>query len=414
MSVRKLTKSLIMALTMFGAVTHTLGGITQLTQAQEYFPAADPFAFDPDFHWFEPIYDADLADMKPQKRANSGWFATYDRLNLYASRPELDDTQASETKLDGGWGNRYEIGYMLPQEDTGWLFSFTELNGPNAGNNIERERLNRFNSQNLGTGGGGGGGAQPIDPRFPGDGRFTIPPQDRNVIGFFRRFVIEEDSLNKMDFDSYELNKTWRMEPYHYGGILEPMVGFRWIRMTDYNRKDNFSTTQDLNNPLVFAGAAEEYVISQNITDNEVLLGQVGFRYTKFRDRFTFASEFRAFTGGNLQCSTARRDTETTVYNFTANTVTIGAPPLATFNESLTPQYTRNEEFVIGFDVRGELNYQLTKMITVRGGFQVIDLATGIWRGGDANGLNGLTVGGGDRDQDLVMVGGTFGVTLNR
>jgi hypothetical protein len=50
-------------------------------------------------------------------------------------------------------------------------------------------------------------------------------------------------------------------------------------------------------------------------------------------------------------------------------------------------------------------------MISVRGGFQLIDVARGLWRGGDLD--NGI-LRGGDNDQDLQMLGATFGVTLNR
>ena len=68
-----------------------------------------------------------------------------------------------------------------------------------------------------------------------------------------------------------------------------------------------------------------------------------------------------------------------------------------------------NQETFVGFDVRGELGYNITKMITLRAGFQIIDVGTGVWRGGLPIG----NVPGGDQDQDLFMVGGTFGLTLN-
>ena len=38
-------------------------------------------------------------------------------------------------------------------------------------------------------------------------------------------------------------------------------------------------------------------------TENEMIAAQLGFHYTKFRDRFIFSSDFRAFAGGNFQCS---------------------------------------------------------------------------------------------------------------
>ncbi len=401
MSVRKLTASLFMTLAMLGVGNTTV-------QAQEYFPAADPFAFDPDFRWFEPIYDADLADMKPKKRANSGWFATYDRLNLYTSRPELDDPNASDTKLDSGWGNRYEIGYMLPGEDNGWLFSTTNLD-VNANFIIEQERLNRYNLQNLGD-----GDDQPVDPRFP-DGRFSLPESDRNTPGYFTRLYLIQDSENVLNYRNYELNKTWRMEPYHYGGILEPMVGFRWMRITDYNIKQDYRSILGLDEDIFLDfGVAEKLTTDSVITSNEVLTGQVGFRYTKFVDRFTFASDFRVFTGGSLQCSKSQQTEDITIYDLTGTTITIGEPPVNVQKRATEPRYVRNEEFSIGFDVRGEVNYQLTKMITVRGGFQVIDVATGLWRGGPGPVGSTTSLAGGSRDQDLVMVGGTFGITLNR
>ncbi len=410
MSVRKLTASLFMTLAMLGVGNTTV-------KAQEYFPAADPFAFDPDFRWFEPIYDADLADMKPKKRANTGWFATYDKLNLYTSRPELSDTRASDTKLDSGWGNRYDVGYMLPGDDNGWLFSTTNLE-VNQSFIVHQERLNRYNLQNIGTGGGGGGGGgggtQPIDPRFAGDPRFTLPAEDRNNPGFFTRFYDITDTENVLRFNSYELNKTWRMEPYHYGGILEPMVGFRWMRATDINLFQTYTSNDNSPLPIGGFGSAERLVSDEVITSNEVLTGQVGFRYTKFVDRFTFASDFRFFTGGTLQCAKAYQTVDTTVYDRTAPTVTIGGPPVINLHTTSTPVYTRNEEFAIGFDVRGEVNYQLTKMITVRAGFQVIDIASGIWRGGPGPLNNNTTPLGGSDNQDLVMAGGTFGVTINR
>ncbi|MCG8650895.1 MAG: hypothetical protein MI861_13740, partial [Pirellulales bacterium] len=168
---------------------------------------ADPFAFDPDFKWFEPVYDMDLADMKPKKRAPTGWFATYDRLNLHGSRPETDEPGTSETLLDNGWGNRYEIGFMLPAEQNGWMFTWTETN-VGAFQVVRRERLNRVNDEDL-TGMGGN-----VGPPF-GE---IVPQREQNNRGFNERFYDITDTENQFSVDSYELNKTWRLEPYHYGG----------------------------------------------------------------------------------------------------------------------------------------------------------------------------------------------------
>ncbi|MCO8124857.1 hypothetical protein NHH03_24175 [Stieleria sp. TO1_6] len=367
-------------------------------------PIADPFQFDPDFRWFEPIYDMDLADMKPKKRANTGWFATYDRLNLYGSRPEIEGNQDLESGLDSGWGHRYEIGFMLPDEDSGWLFSWLNT-GVGEFFTVRRERTNRANLDEL------DGGATNPAPPFG----FEAIPGDANNIGYNRRFVDVKDSLNVVDFDSYELMKTWRLEPYHYGGILEPMAGVRWFRIEDTNVYQNFISSHDvpINGipPLsdVYGADADLVTTDQAFTKNEAFTGQVGFRYTKFRDRFTFSSDFRVFAGGNWQSSRSNRTEEFTVYDGTPTAIG-DEVDFINYNET-DPVYKRNDEFFLGFDVRGELGYQLTKQICVRGGFQLVDVARGLWRGGDS-GTSFLP--GGSTDQDLLLVGGTFGITLNR
>jgi hypothetical protein len=377
MSVRKLTASLLTALVI-------LHGAVSLS-AQEHLPLQDPFAFDPDFQWFEPVTDMDLADLKPQKRAHTGWFATYDRLNLYVSRPELEEPGISETKIDSGWGHRYELGYMLPGEDTGWMVNWTS-SGVGEFFTIRQERLNRFADED----------AEGIPP-------FGFPPivDEANNLGFGYRFYDIHDTENVLSYDSYELNKVWRMEPYHYGGILEPMVGLRWMRVIDTNAFMNYQSTLE-NPPLAGPNfdEAELLTSSQAITTNDLLGGQLGFRYFKFRDRFTYSSDFRAFFGGAYQDSESFTASELTIYD--------GGDVSNILKNATKPNNTRNEEFFVGFDVRAEVGYQLTRLISIRGGFQLVDIARGVWRGGD-----GRVIARGDNDQDVVMLGGTFGINLN-
>lgn len=397
MSVRKLTARI------FGSLV-LLCGLAS-THAQQHVPVADPFQFDPDFRWFEPIYNMDLADMKPKKRANTGWFATYDRLNLYGSRPELERTQDGDTLLDSGMGHRYELGYMLPDKDNGWLFSWVN-NDVTQFSIVRKERGNRLNEDEL--------AGTPTNPGQP-FGREAIPGISNNM-QYNYRFVDEGQSQNVIRFDSYELSKTWRLEPYHYGGILEPMIGFRWFRIGDRNIAQNFISSND---PIeiafptlvtTYGAAAEQLTTNQAITDNEAITAQFGFRYFKFVERFTFSGDFKIFTGGNFQSSWSNTRIEATVYDGTTDIQQGDEVTRILYAE--TPRvYTRNEEFFLGFDVRGEVGYQLTRSISVRGGFQLIDVGRGLWRGGD---INNATVIGGSNDQDLLLVGGTFGITLNR
>lgn len=389
MSVRKLTARLIMVLVTM-ATAHSI-------HAQG--PAVDPFAFDPDFRWFEPIYDADIADMKPKKRANTGWYATFDKLKLFASRPESADVQAGDTLLDSGQGTRYQVGYMLPQQETGWMFSWTK-NTVGQNQYVRQERLNRFSLD----------GGQPIPPLG-----LIVPPADRNVIGHFYRFYDIKDSENVMDLDTFELNKTWRLEPYHYGGILEPMVGVRWMRLDDINMFQTYQSTNDAFSPILaglggiaFVGG-ELFTTQIARTDNELLTGQFGFRYYKHQGRFMYSTDFKVFTGGSFQTTRSQQHQELTVYAAAAPGA--GTDPISVHDTQTKAVYSRNEEFVVGFDVRGEIGYQLTKAISIRGGFQVIDIGRGVWRGGD--GTQG-SLAAGDNDQDVQLLGGTFGITFNR
>ena len=235
-------------------------------------------------------------------------------------------------------------------------------------------------------------------------------------LGISYRFFDVEDSENVFDYDSYEFNKTWRMEPYHYGGILEPFIGFRWMRLTDSNRRDTLFTSGDItgNNTIIQNNLlpADQLLRDQSITENEMIGGQFGFRYFKYRNRFTYSTNFRVFMGENFQCSKFTQEETIVAYGDLDGgpaTVDPGDIVVDVQNTSTRPEYTRNEEFFVGFDLRGEIGYQLTRMITLRAGVQLIDIGTGVWRGGVTRG----NFYGGDQDQDVVMLGGTFGVTLN-
>ena len=387
MSVRKLTAGVLAILAMLGSITGA--------NAQDHsknLPPADPFAFDPDFRWFEPVYDMDLADMKSKHRAPTGYFGTYDRLNLYASRPETNDNQGAENKLDDGWGHRYEVGFMTPKK-SGWTFTYTEL-GVAEGNFVREEAANRVNTV--------------AEVTNVGLDSF---PFELNVPGTNYRFFDVGDSTNIFNFESYELNKTWRMEPYHYGGILEPFIGVRWMRLDDINQSTRLFTDGDITGIGGFIGSTliggDQLLTDQSFVENEMFGGQVGFRYFKYRDRFTYSADFRVFSGGNWACSTSNQEELLILYGGTP--VGEGDDVTDVQQDQTVTTYERHEDIFVGFDVRGELGYQLTKMISVRAGFQVIDIGTGVWRGGSAIGR----VDGGDMDQDLFMVGGTFGLTLN-
>ncbi len=383
MSVRKLTANLLIGLVI-------LGGITSKASAWDWDHdpvVADPFEFEPDFQWFEPVTNMDLADMKPKKRAHIGWFATYDRTKVFGSRPENDDPQDIDTKLDSGSGHRYDIGFMT-EEDSGWLFNWTN----------QHVRENEL-----------------IGPELPEDPTlrpFFVLNRAYPIVG--EAWLSGNNSINEFDYDSYELNKTWRLEPYHYGGILEPLIGVRYMKINDVARFEDY-TAPLLTDPDTDLGNVQSFWAK---TKNDMFGGQLGFRYVKFRDRFTFSTDFRAFGGGSWQCtSSTNRTRDLTLVTFPSP---IDGPDILqvipTILDTGVPNRTirsRNTESFVGFDVRAELAYQLSRHFKIRAGVQMIDVATGVWRGGDgAQGTDNLPAG--DQNQDLVMLGGSLGIELNR
>lgn len=417
MSVRKLTTKLTMLLVL------ATGGVSASAQDHNH-ALADPFAFDPDFQWFEPVYDADILDVKPKKRAHTGWFATYDRINLYGSRPANSDDIGDGNLLDSGGGHRYDVGYMRPDADTGMLFTYIE-NQASASDSVMAFRLNRLNIQDA-----------EGEPTYPDPNRFGLDrfrDSDGNVIGFGTRFYNVGLTLNNMKMNSYELSKTWRMEPYHYGGILEPMLGARFIRADDSASLQTYGYTFDDPNLASIGIGTSPYVSlipNPPGTDptpldrlntygvqiqNDIYAVQAGLRYFKFQNRWRYSGEFRGFTGVNSQSYSSRRTEATTVYD----SFDEGALVVLDTTTASTTQFDNNSEFVIGFDARAELGYQLTKMINVRCGLQVIDIATGVWRSShnlaeQTSGLLTPSIETGKQDQNYIAFGYTFGIELNR
>jgi len=394
MSVRKLTFGLLVAAALLAG--------QRGAEAQEHLPIADPFHFDPDFRWFEPVYAADLMDMKPSKRASTGWYGSYDKMRLYFSRPDVDmlregNTSDFEDGLDEGWGDRIEVGFML-ESGSGWSASYMNIGGPQAYETIFQERINRLNTEaNIG----------PDEDDDSGNfGRFglLLPSADRNNFELNERIYELQDSINVFNGSSMEINKTWRLEPYHYGGMLEPLIGLRYIDLNDYWQQEDYQRFQGLGNLVQLedpdGNPYEVYTRNRARTDNKMFGGQLGARYFKYMDRFMVSGEFKAFAMANYQSHRSSNDQILTAYDG----VGIDAETVYVVNTRNALAYRDNDEFVVGFDVRADVSYQLTRHFQIRGGFQMIDLGRGIWRGQ----IDDPT------DQTVVMVGGTFGIALNR
>jgi hypothetical protein len=250
-------------------------------------PQMVPF-IEPDY--FDPdlqfFAPADVDYFGDPAPLTTGWFFTYDRMYMGVSRP---DTASRPWDLDMTWGNRFDIGYMT-EDDGGWLFSGTHVDGPTG----------------------------------------------------------EADSA-KASLTSVELNRVFRLQPTFHNGVIEPFIGLRFAKFTDYGY------------PTIAFG---------DTIENNIFAGQLGVRVWKNVGRWKLSSDVRFFGGVNYQ------------------------------------MYTTEDfaEAVPGGEVRAEAQYNLTRDVALRCGYEMMYFGTGIARN------NNLV----DNTEDLVIHGLTFGFTINR
>lgn len=385
MSLLNIAWRVIAAVTVMVASPGLMAQGKNLPNGPAFHPFAEPLEFDPDWQFFAPVDVDAMLDQSPRKRAPTGWFATYDRTHLWVSRPS---TESSANTGDFGWGNRFDVGFMT-SERTGWLASFRHIGGPNVYDTIYQERLNRVNTED-----------PPIQPFI-----------DENDPQWRTRVYILQDSLNVFGMSNFEINKTWRREPYRYGGIIEPMIGFKYTTVDDLAQNQNYTRgVTQITAPYAAPTSStqlETLISDVTMIKNRMVGGQLGARYFTHYNRWVLSTEVRAFAMANFQARSYARRVHATEYS--------GAPSIN--NDVVATDYTTgssfahntNTEFVFGFEARAEAAYQFTKAFGIRGGIDVIDFADGIWRAANP-GFGNIN----QHDQDVQLAGFSLGVEFNR
>jgi hypothetical protein len=363
-------------------------------------PFIEPDSFDPDLQFFAP---AEVSDFGGGEPPNTGFYFTYDRMYINASRPDGDPSFDDVGDGDFGWGNRCDFGYMTC-DCLGWGSSIWHLDGPNELLGVVQERLGRFNE----------------DDSPPGSGEEPVL-NNRNDGSSLARTYLVADSLNTIKVSSFELNRTWRRKQFHNGAVLEPFIGLRYMTIKDHARADNYHRFAedadgnpvggpDILGPEIFEGPWEMYQTHRNTFENSMLGGQLGVRLFKQSGHWLISGEFRAVAMQNWQFLYEHRDTTLTrVDDFNTG----GLPEIIIEQRRL--ESTDFAEFVWGGEIRGEAAYELTRDVSLRFGFFLMDLGQGIGRSNvflpfpDSD-----TRLEAKNEQDLFLGGLTFGVTVNR
>jgi hypothetical protein len=358
--------------------------LTPILHAQhgEFQPLfEDPLAFNPDYQFFAPI---DLGDFGEKPDPRSGWFGQYRRSYTFVSRP---NGEIGHTEGDYTWGNHYDIGYMT-ESGSGWFVTGTHIDGPNVYDVVIHPRVNRINNDDVPMMG------MTLDPVFPIQGRNDI------ITG--ARDLFLTDSINAANVSGFEVNKSWRLERFHNGSVIEPFLGVRYFKLGSLHRRDLYhredATFIDNPEPNV-TDVIEDITSINSVWENHMVGGQLGLRWSDRRGRMTMSSEFRGFGAQNFQAFTTQNDNLRILYSGVADDATI-----------LSEQYTRTRssasgnEFVFGVDVRAEAAFALTRDISLSAGVHVSQIAQGIARGNNPV-LN---------EEQFTQVGFLMGVDINR
>jgi len=344
-----------------------LPNIPLLPKDQQLSPFLDPGYFQPDFQFFAP---AEVYDFGGEEKPNYGLYVAFDRTYVNVSRPVDQFSFNSHDQGDFTWGNRMEVGYMM-DDPAGWQAVLWHVNGPNE----------RF-ANSLST-----------EAFIDNQGTLTLP------------FEIPEsiNTVNQLKMSSFELNRVWRLKPYHNGSILEPLLGYRYMNMRDFWRRESMFEVPVAPGPVEFF---DKTTLTATF-ENEMHGGQIGGRWYRQRGHWLVSLDLEFFAMANFQhlrrirersflANPDEQDGNTVVT--TINPFGFGGDVNRTLNHESASQ------FVWGGEVRGEASYELTRDVNLRFGFVFLDLGQGIGRGNLIR-LN---------NQAVQMAGVTFGFTVNR
>jgi len=337
-------------------------------------PFVDPGYFNPDFQFFAP---AEVDDFGGEEKPNTGIYVTFDRTYVNVSRPIDRFSFGSGNQGDFTWGNRIEVGYMKG-DPSGWQAVVWRVNGPNE-NFSSSDFTERF-TDNAGT-------------------LILNVPQPGAV-----------NSVNNLKMSSFELNKVFRLKPYHNGTIVEPILGYRYMNVRDFYQRQSLTEFPGTVGLPVDAVSDEflQQITHRSIFENQLHGGQLGARIFRQRGHWLLSGQATFFALANFQ-SLRVINQQSIMAN--PDLELIDANPLDKINWfgqggdiNRQQQYYRATQFTFGGEIKGEASYELTRDVNLRVGFVFLDLGQGIGRG-DTRGLN---------NQAVQMSGVTFGFTVNR
>ena len=421
--------------------------VTSTSHAQRFQPFG-PLDFTQDWQPFAP---AEISSYGGGVRPKTGFFFTYDRLNLWVDRPQ---TAMQPHKFDRATGTRIDFGYMS-KSNNGWVGELMSVGGPNVYDEpTDRQRdVITINQSGI----------------SPTNGQPVIDVPAIVAQHYPNGYWAE----NVASLKSFEFSKMWRLKRLHgdgkAGSHVELFAGGRLatIKTKDsynYNQGELFdafnpggpglypTTDYGIPNPFPPEGLEPDYNAANRaalfgdnrytplgvVAENTIFGPQFGLRWFRQRGRWNISAEGRGFVAVNRQKISGGfpiQEAAPVGPQYPSAGSSIGYPLLRGGSTSITspPQtevspnpalvpdvpdsrqvHTYNVhqwKWAPAGDVRVNVSYELTKSFALEAGWEWLYFANGIARGksdGVGNPFTGLD------NQDMMFTGWTVGFVLNR
>ncbi len=360
--------------------------------------------------WGEGIDDmqlfapSDVSFYGKQPRANEGFFFVFDGLVWWISRPERttvgfenatrlvwlnETTEAVEqNSLDTGFlqadatgGQRWDIGFI--EGHHGWLFSGFRLD--------RQAQQSMFSDVSIVF----------SDPPFSAPPIYHLQGPIDAALTNIQNLPVRFDQVtvrNEVTTWGVELNYVYRMHPNHHGGIFELYFGARYLELNEQFDVEALGGTLDESAWYTSA-------------DNHIVGPQLGARWSRKGDRWTWSTEGRFTAGLNRQNLFQN--------GFLGTNLDPGTPTQFAISNMEPSRFTHTayaDEFSPVVELRLDFTYQITSAISARVGW------SGIYIDNVARASNiidyevplmGIDMS--RNSEDYVFLNGvTFGVDVNR
>ena len=159
-----------------------------------------------------------------------------------------------------------------------------------------------------------------------------------------------------------ELNYLRRMHPFLHGGILEIFFGARYLQFDDSFFVEGTEIIPVDGDPATGLGDSAWYTESEN----HIVGPQIGFRWYRKCDRWTWSTEGRAFAGFNSQ--------DVTQWGYLGSNLDPQNAGLFQMRNREPGSFGHDrhfDEFSPAAELRLDLKYQLTRSITLGAGWTV-------------------------------------------